>query len=114
MKFAALGLLALTGSVAAFNGQVSTWLEAGGEGPGILHIYLTDYDAGSTYEGRDYTGGLSSQGQEVGFVETSPGGYNWSASVWQTSDGCFNIDFQGAFGAGHEYCCGGLPCDLSG
>lgn len=66
MKISNLGLLALAGSAAAWNGQVSTWLEPGGEGPGILHIYLTDYDTGSTYEGRDYNGGLSSQGQEVG------------------------------------------------
>lgn len=66
MKFSAFSLLALTGSAAAFSGQISEWLEAGGEGPGILHIYVTDYSTGSTYEGRDYNGGLSSQGQEVG------------------------------------------------
>ncbi|KAI0123324.1 hypothetical protein BJ170DRAFT_687339 [Xylariales sp. AK1849] len=45
--------------------------------------------------------------------ETSPGGYNFNAKFWQTSDGCNNIDFEGAFNLGHEWCCGGAPCDLS-
>jgi hypothetical protein len=66
MRFSALNLLALASSAAAFSGQISDWLEAGGEGPGILHIYVLDYNTGSTYEGRDYNGGLSSSGQEVG------------------------------------------------
>ncbi|PON30905.1 hypothetical protein TGAM01_v200325 [Trichoderma gamsii] len=113
MKFSASSLLALTSSAAAFSGQFSTWYEGGGEGPGILHIYVTDYSTGSTYEGRDYDGSLSSQGKEISFVETSDGDYSWNASVWVTSDGCFNIDFQGAFGVGHGYCCGGFPCNLS-
>lgn len=65
MRFSALSLLALTSSAAAFSGQFSTWYEGGGEGPGILHIYVTDYSTGSTYEGRDYDGNFSGQGKEI-------------------------------------------------
>jgi hypothetical protein len=47
------------------------------------------------------------------FVETSPGGYDFDARVWKTKDGCYNIDFDDAFGgAGHGWCCGQLPCDI--
>lgn len=45
--------------------------------------------------------------------ETSPGGYNFNAQFWVTSDGCANIDFEGALSAGHGWCCGGMPCDLT-
>jgi hypothetical protein len=47
------------------------------------------------------------------FDETSPGGYSFYAKLWKTSDGCHNIDFGGALGSGHGYCCGSLPCDIS-
>lgn len=47
------------------------------------------------------------------FNEDTPGGYYFSASLWRTSDGCHNIDFEGALSAGHGYCCGSLPCDIS-
>lgn len=46
------------------------------------------------------------------FVETSPGGYKFTARMWRTYDGCHNIDFDGALDAGHGWCCGKLPCDI--
>lgn len=66
MRSSAFSLLALISSAAAFSGQFSTWQEPGnGEFPGILHIYVTDYSTGLTYEGRDYDASLSSQGKEI-------------------------------------------------
>lgn len=49
----------------------------------------------------------------ISFYETSAGGYEFGALMWRTSDGCHNIDFEGALDAGHGYCCGSLPCDFS-
>jgi hypothetical protein len=46
------------------------------------------------------------------FVETSPGGYKFTARMWRTHDGCHNLDFDGALDAGHGWCCGKLPCDI--
>ncbi|KAL6903268.1 hypothetical protein GGI43DRAFT_401608 [Trichoderma evansii] len=120
MKLSTLGILALTGSAAAWWGQ----LNSGDQSGPWIEVYLTDYNTGSGYYGTLW-GGWGPNGVNTAnmiymediayrnsFVEDT-GGYTFNASLWQTSDGCYNIDFEGAFsGAGHGYCCDGLPCDI--
>ncbi|KAM0255680.1 hypothetical protein ACHAQJ_005524 [Trichoderma viride] len=115
MKVSALfsAVAALAGPAAAFYGQLAAGtLAVTGEGPASQPVYLTDYNTGSTYAGR-LTFGFSATENSVQFDETSAGGYDFYALLWKTSDGCHNIDFQGALGAGHGWCCGSLPCDLT-
>ncbi|KAL6898343.1 hypothetical protein GGI43DRAFT_385219 [Trichoderma evansii] len=114
MKFFALSLLGLAGIAVAWNGQLIQDDENTGEG-GIRsrNVHLVDYDTKSRYSATllpDWTSNV----QSVFFVEDNGGGYNWPAQLWQTLDGCYNIGFEGAFGgAGHGYCCDGLPCDIN-
>ncbi|KAL7927158.1 hypothetical protein ACQKWADRAFT_99681 [Trichoderma austrokoningii] len=116
MKVATLfGVVAaLAGPATAFRGQLAAGSIATNSPSETTSqtIYLTDYNTGSKYSAQ-LDGGFSSYGKEVFFVETTPGSYDFSASLWRTSDGCHNIDFQGAFGANHGYCCGSLPCNFS-
>ncbi|KAL6891959.1 hypothetical protein GGI43DRAFT_387197 [Trichoderma evansii] len=115
MKVATLfgAVAALAGPAAAFWGQMAVVaLQVTGEGPASQTITLTDYNTGSQYSGQ-LLYGFSSTGQNVFFDEITPGGYSFYASLWKTSDGCHNIDFEGALSAGHGYCCGSLPCDIS-
>jgi hypothetical protein len=35
------------------------------------------------------------------------------ADVWLSENTCYNIEFDGQWYSGREYCCGSLPCDLS-
>ncbi|RFU79711.1 hypothetical protein TARUN_2517 [Trichoderma arundinaceum] len=113
--FIFFGIAALPGIAAAWNGQVAAGKKFLTEGGDYQYIYLTDYTTGSTYEALLYGGfdGCTTSECSVGFAETSPGGYDFTAYVWRTPDGCHNIDFKGAFDAGHGYCCGSLPCNLS-
>ncbi|PNP48043.1 hypothetical protein TGAM01_v200423 [Trichoderma gamsii] len=114
MKVATLfgAVAALAGPAAAFWGQMAAGnLEVTGEGPASQTITLTDYNTGSKYSGQ-LVGGFSGNGKSVFFNEITPGGYYFYASLWRTSDGCHNIDFEGALSAGHGFCCGSLPCDL--
>ncbi|KAJ5663983.1 hypothetical protein N7507_004714 [Penicillium longicatenatum] len=106
---------ALVGQASAFYGQMAASAYEANEGGTFQIIYLTDYNTGSTYSGtlRGGFNGCASSECSIDFYETSPGGYNFEALMWRTSDGCHNIDFEGAFSAGHGYCCGSLPCDIS-
>ncbi|KAJ5766439.1 uncharacterized protein N7511_004055 [Penicillium nucicola] len=111
-----LSALALAGSAAAWNGQLAADAYNSGEGGQVTQeIHLTDYATGSTYQGWLYGGfnGCTTTECSVYFEENSGGNYQFTAKLWRTSDGCHNIDFQGAFDAGHGYCCGSLPCDIS-
>ncbi|KAJ5748779.1 uncharacterized protein N7511_010475 [Penicillium nucicola] len=107
--------LALANQASAFYGQMAASAYEANEGGTFQIIYLTDYNTGSTYSGTLYGGFNSCTSSEcaVIFHETSAGTYGFTAEMWRTSDGCHNIDFQGAFDAGHGYCCGSLPCDFS-
>ncbi|CAI7575415.1 unnamed protein product [Penicillium manginii] len=67
----------------------------------------------SAFHGQLAASGYIENPNSPGFEETSPGGYGFGALVWRTSDGCHNIDFQGALNSGHGYCCGSLPCDIT-
>ncbi|KAJ5286780.1 hypothetical protein N7478_002466 [Penicillium angulare] len=117
MKFTAVlaTVAALAGSANAFYGQMAASAYELNEGGNYQIIYLTDYNTGSTYQGTLWGGfnACTSTECSAGFSETSPGGYDFTAALWRTSDGCHNIDFNGAFSAGHGYCCGSLPCDFS-
>ncbi|KAJ6085225.1 hypothetical protein N7499_004854 [Penicillium canescens] len=111
-----LGALALVGSAAAWNGQLSADAYNPGEGGTITQeIHLLDYTTGSRYDGVLYGGfnACTSTQCSVYFQEVSGGNYQFSTKVWRTNDGCHNIDFLGAFDAGHGYCCGSLPCNIS-
>ncbi|KAK3317506.1 hypothetical protein B0T19DRAFT_405198 [Cercophora scortea] len=111
----ALSVLAFfTGSSTAFWGQLRLDYSCPGEGC-FTTLNIKDYNTGSTYTcGAVNPSYCTSEGKcPVYCQETSPGGYNWNAQFWQTTDGCDNMDFLGAFGgAGHGYCCGGAPCDI--
>ncbi|KAK4212298.1 hypothetical protein QBC37DRAFT_425212 [Rhypophila decipiens] len=102
-----------TGISSAFNGQLRLDTVCS-EGCNTV-LNLRDYDTGSTYTcGVLVPSFCSYEGRcPVICRETSPGGYNFNAQFWQTSDGCDNIDFEGALDSHHEYCCGGAPCDIS-
>ncbi|KAJ6108582.1 hypothetical protein N7523_009905 [Penicillium sp. IBT 18751x] len=110
-----LSAVVLAGHASAFYGQMADSANMINEGGNYQLIYLTDYNTGSTYTGTLYGGFNACTSQEctVSFHETSSGGYQFKALMWRTSDGCHNIDFQGALSAGHGYCCGSLPCDFS-
>ncbi|KAJ5646739.1 hypothetical protein N7490_003111 [Penicillium lividum] len=119
MKFPVLlSAVALAGHARAFYGRM-TASSYEGIGIGVSGIFqiitLTDLNTGSMYEGVLEGGfdGCTSFECSVGFDETTVGDYNFNALMWRTSDGCHNIDFEGAFSAGHGYCCGSLPCDFS-
>ncbi|RFU24879.1 hypothetical protein B7463_g11463, partial [Scytalidium lignicola] len=109
-----LGTLAiLAGNASAFYGQLSLDEECSEGCNTVLNIL--DHHAGSTYTcGAVNPSFCTHEGAcKVLCQETSKGGYNWNAEFWQTSDGCHNINFEGAFGgAGHGYCCGGAPCNI--
>ncbi|KAJ5634843.1 hypothetical protein N7528_002685 [Penicillium herquei] len=116
MKFPILlTAAALAGHAHAFYGQMAASAYEENEGGIFQVIYLTDYNTGSTYSGTLYGGFNDCTSYEctVDFYETSSGGYDFPALMWRTSDGCHNIDFEGAFDAGHGYCCGSLPCDFT-
>ncbi|KAM0259019.1 hypothetical protein ACHAQJ_003518 [Trichoderma viride] len=109
-------------TIAAFAGMANAWWGQLSDeppigtvgGPDIQYIFLRDYDTGSTYQGNIVTGWSACTTSEcsIRFDETSPGGYDFTANIWRTSDGCHHIDFKGAFNAGQGYCCGSLPCDI--
>ncbi|KAL7901046.1 hypothetical protein HDV63DRAFT_364866 [Trichoderma sp. SZMC 28014] len=109
-----LSVAALCGSATAFWGQLAAGAIQGSEGGDYQYIYLTDYDTGSQYETLLHDGfsGCVSSPCSVGFGETSPGGYNFNALLWRSSDGCHHIDFQGALDSHSGSCCGSLPCDI--
>ncbi|GFP59447.1 hypothetical protein TASIC1_0013014300 [Trichoderma asperellum] len=111
---ATFGVIAtLAGPATAFYGQMAAnALTVTGEGPAYQLITLTDYNTGSIYSG-DLNGGFRSEQATVFFGEDTPGGYDFYALMWETDDGCYNIDFQGALSAGHGWCCGSLPCDFT-
>ncbi|KAM0451023.1 hypothetical protein ACHAPV_010242 [Trichoderma viride] len=114
MKFSTFSLLSLAGFAAAWEGQLSADPQNVGEG-GIAstNVHLLDYNTGSRYTTTILPGWTPSE-QYVCFAEDGSGAYNFPAALWQTYDGCYNIDFEGAFGgAGHGYCCDGLPCDIT-
>ncbi|KAJ5628229.1 hypothetical protein N7490_010457 [Penicillium lividum] len=116
MQFSLFVTVATLASYAsAFSGQMAASAYEANEGGVFQIIYLTDYTSGSTYSGTLYGGfnGCASSECSVDFYETSPGGYEFTALMWRTSDGCHNIDFEGALSAGHGYCCGSLPCDFT-
>ncbi|KAJ5666873.1 hypothetical protein N7462_011282 [Penicillium macrosclerotiorum] len=110
-----LSAAALIGHASAFYGQMAASAYEANEGGVFQIIYLTDYNSGSTYSGTLYGGFNSCTSSEcsIDFYETSPGGYDFTALMWRTSDGCHNINFEGALSAGHGYCCGSLPCDFT-
>ncbi|EAW13690.1 uncharacterized protein ACLA_044100 [Aspergillus clavatus NRRL 1] len=116
MKFPVLlTAAAFVGQAAAFWGQMDTsdWL--GNEGGSYKYVYLKDYNTGSTYRAYVHGGwdACASNHCTVQFTETSKGTYTFNAQLWRTSNGCHNIDFEGALDAHHGYCCGALPCDLA-
>ncbi|KAJ5896425.1 uncharacterized protein N7473_005824 [Penicillium subrubescens] len=116
MKFPAfLSAVALFGHASAFYGQMSASDYFINEGGVYQNVYLKDDKTGSTYSGylRGGFNGCTSSPCNLQFSETSAGGYAFYASMWRTSDGCHNIDFQGALDSHHGYCCGSLPCDFS-
>ncbi|KAJ5928366.1 hypothetical protein N7466_007322 [Penicillium verhagenii] len=123
MKFPVLlSAVALAGHAHAFYGKMTasdyeSSVPKGGTGVSevLQYITLTDLNTGSMYEGVLEGGfdGCTSEECSIYFVETTTGDYNFYALMWRTSDGCHNIDFEGAFSAGHGYCCGSLPCDFS-
>ncbi|KAL7948050.1 hypothetical protein V8C42DRAFT_316518 [Trichoderma barbatum] len=109
MKVSALfSTVALAGAASAWNGQMASKNK---QADGTQTITMRDYTTGSTYDAT-LSGGFTGTPRTVLFVETSPGGYRFAADLWKTSDGCHNINFNGAFDAGHGWCCGSLPCNL--
>ncbi|UKZ95521.1 uncharacterized protein TrAFT101_010356 [Trichoderma asperellum] len=115
MKVAVIfgAVAALAGPATAFYGQMAaSALTVSGEGPAYQLITLTDYNTGSIYSG-DLNGGFRSEQATFFFGEDTPGGYDFYALMWETDDGCYNINFQGALSAGHGWCCGSLPCDFT-
>ncbi|KAJ5911666.1 uncharacterized protein N7473_000969 [Penicillium subrubescens] len=119
MKFCILlGAVSLAGYASAFWGQMAASDYENDNGQTTIHqiITLTDYNTGSIYTGLlpgGFNGCVASH-CAVTFGEAYGNGfYKFKASMWKTNDGCHNIDFQGALDAGHGYCCGSLPCDLS-
>ncbi|KAJ5752488.1 hypothetical protein N7520_009405 [Penicillium odoratum] len=116
MQFSLFVTVATLASYAsAFTGQMAASAYEENEGGVFQIIYLTDYTSGSTYSGTLFGGfdGCTTGECIVDFSETSSGGYEFHALMWRTSDGCHNIDFEGALDAGHGYCCGSLPCDFT-
>ncbi|CEJ60717.1 hypothetical protein PMG11_09280 [Penicillium brasilianum] len=85
------------------------------EGTNFQTISLTDYNTGSNYSGMLWGGLNACTTSEcpIRFHETSAGGYTFNAKMWRTSNGCHNIDFEGALDAHHVYCCGSLPRDFT-
>ncbi|KAF3404534.1 hypothetical protein DPV78_002044 [Talaromyces pinophilus] len=114
-----LGALTLTVRVSAWYGSVTKGDDCGSGGcSGYLD--LTDYNTGSTYWCGwiypDSSSACSGSGNACSITcyETSPGGYNFPIQYWKTSDGCQNINFEGAFGgAGHGWCCDPTSCSLT-
>ncbi|KAI1370940.1 hypothetical protein F4677DRAFT_464640 [Hypoxylon crocopeplum] len=115
MKTTSLVIASLASSAAAFWGQLSLDTDCGSSEGCLTILGLLDYDTGSTYTcGNVYPPNCPNEGScSVFCQETSGGGYNFDAKFWQTSDGCENIDFEGALDSHHGYCCGGTPCDIA-
>ncbi|KAL3490341.1 hypothetical protein BJX62DRAFT_238154 [Aspergillus germanicus] len=105
-------------SAHAFKGDMGAseyWTDGGSPNWASQTIYLTDNYTKSTYEGK-LLGGFNwcvTRQCKVNFHETSEGGYQFTANMWKTNDGCHNIDFLGALDAHHGYCCGSLPCQFT-
>ncbi|KAL2808060.1 hypothetical protein BJX63DRAFT_436447 [Aspergillus granulosus] len=122
-----LAIAALFTSAHAFKGEMRAgdyWTDGASPNWASQTIYLKDDLTGSTYEGK-LLGGFNwciTRECKVRFArwavrgsfhETSEGGYQFTANMWKTNDGCHNIDFLGALDANHGYCCGSLPCQFT-
>ncbi|KAJ5938235.1 hypothetical protein N7454_004577 [Penicillium verhagenii] len=111
-----LATAALVGSVTAFTGSMAASAYAySSSGLYEQIITLTDFTSGSVYEGYLWGGFNECTSTEctVDFSEITDGNYAFAALMWRTSDGCHNIDFEGALSSEHGYCCGSLPCDFT-
>ncbi|CEJ54911.1 hypothetical protein PMG11_01198 [Penicillium brasilianum] len=113
----AVAAFASYGAAAGFNGQldVSEPFELGEEV--YQNIYLTDNTTGAAFAGAlvdGFNNECISTGCSVLFAAFKPVGNSatFLADLWLSENTCYNIEFDGQWYSGQEYCCGSLPCDL--
>ncbi|KAK3370949.1 hypothetical protein B0T24DRAFT_680090 [Lasiosphaeria ovina] len=112
-----LGSIAIFGgSASAFKGWITAHTAVKPAGPPCAATpyigdfsYVAIYDSYSTSTYACATTKPPSECKKsckcnVECCETSPGGYTFKATYWQSDDGCHNFDFKGALDAKAGYC----------